>query len=291
MIPLLWTKEIEGRVGHALGECVITAPRFGGAWTRYDAATGELVWRQRHRKPGEFFALVSDVIVGTTDKRSGVYAIDYHTGRKRWTRLGGWADPLLQLFEYLPCENEGDGPCEIRDGQIVTLAGRFLDPKDGRIVGAEKVESYYHRCRSEARFDYGGIPLQEEKHEDIERILSEQGLELGGRQWCALTKGPIVFVVAARPPEEYRARPQSRLYVPAQPMDVPYVFMVFRAEDRTLLFQEEIGSYYTAEFSWATEYLALELLKTEHCSWSEDLRRDVRIYRLPAEHTDLAVAR
>jgi hypothetical protein len=283
MIPLLWAKEIEGRVGYALDPSVITAPPFGGCWTRYDSATGQLVWRQHHRKPGSLFALLSDIIIGTTDNWSGIYAIDYHTGQKLWTRLGGWADPLLKLFEYLPCENEGDGPCEIRNGKIVTMAGRFLNPKNGRICGKEKVESYYRRGGGSARYIYGGISAQDEKYEGIERILSEQGLELGGYQWCALAKGPCIFVIACRPPEQYRTRPQSRLYVPAKPVDVPYTFMMFRAEDNAILFQEDIGHYYSAEFSWASEYLALELQNTKQRSWTHELRRDLRIYRLPTQ--------
>ncbi|QIF02688.1 PQQ-binding-like beta-propeller repeat protein [Roseimicrobium sp. ORNL1] len=283
MISLLWAKEIEGRVGHALGQSVITVPRLGGWWTRYDAMTGEVIWRQHHRKPGSFFALQSDVIVGTTDHGSGIYAIDHHTGRKLWTRLGGWADPLLKLFEYLPCENEGDGPCEIVTGQIVTMAGRILNPTNGRVVGREKVQSYYQRGRGPARYFYGGIPTSNETHEGIEQLLSDQGLELGGPQWCALAKGSCIFVVACRPPEQYRTRPRSRPYSAAKPADVPYVFMILRAEDNAILFQEEVGSYFTAEFSWASEYLVLELQNSEQRAWDSERRRDVRIYRLPVE--------
>ena len=178
MTALLWAKEIHGSVEHVDAGSVITAPRFGdgnwrgGWWARYEHHSGELIWRRHHRRGACLIGVVGDVIIATTHKSSGVYAIDYRTGRKLWSRLGDHGNLLLKIFDYLPCDNEGDRPALIYNGHILTARGRLLDRTSGRIISRHSVEfcsggivraidgnpvTHWHplaRCR------YGGIPAR-----------------------------------------------------------------------------------------------------------------------------------
>lgn len=296
MIPLLWSKEIHGSVGHSDADSIITAPRFGdgnwrgGWWARYQHRTGELVWRRYHRRGACLFAVVDGVIVATTHKCSGVYALSYRTGKKLWSRLSRRADWLLKLFEYLPCDNEGDGPLRIQNDQILTCEGRLLDRKSGAILSCHMTGSGDDASRSSKeaggdrddpfltpRFRYGGIPVQPESPDAIDHSLAHAGLETSGPDPCLVHRHDHAFVIACKPSNEHRGALPSRLCLPANPTDVSHYLIIIRRAGNKIVHCEELGLYRHAEIAWADDTtLAITLQNLKQNAWS--YRRDLRVY-------------
>ena len=296
MISHLWSHEIHGSVEHSDASCIITAPRFGdgnwrgGWWARYDHDTGMLRWRHYHRCGACLFAICENMIIATTHKSSGVYAISLESGRQIWSRLGYRFNILLKLFEFLPCDNEGDGPLQIMDGHVLTSSGRLLDRNSGRVLSVHRIE---YRTSSPwgiksvdgkpfntfhvPRFRYGGMPTQPERSVAIDQTLSGEGLETSGPQWCSQRSGDFHYVIACSPPAEHQGSPQSRLYQPAEPVDVPHYLLIMRHSDKQVVHREELGHYYQAEIGWFdSDTLALTMQTKRQWNWG--YRRDARIY-------------
>jgi hypothetical protein len=268
-------------VEHTDANSLITAPRLGdgnwrgGWWARYQHRTGQLVWRHNHRRGACLFAIVNGVIVATTHKFSGVYAFSYETGKKLWSRLGGHADWLLKLFDYLPCDNEGDAPDRIQNDQILTREGRLLDRTSGSILSSHTIArgDPFHW----PRFRYGGIPVHSESPDPIDPLLANEGLESSGPELCLVQKRDYAFVIACKPPNEHRTAPRSRLYRPAIPTDVPHYLIVIRRTDNEIVHHEKLGLYYHAEIAWADETTLAITLQNKN-QWNRSYRRDLRVY-------------
>ncbi len=239
--------------------------------------TGELVWLSHQRRARCLFDVARGVIVATTDEYSGVYALSFETGKKIWSRLGDRFDWLLKLFEYLPCDNEGDGPFRIQDDQILTRGGCLLDRSSGTILSRNHCFDLRKGDFQKPRFRYGGIPSETEDPDAIDRILALEGLETSERYNCLIQKRDRAFVIACEPPSQHRDPARSRLNAPVKPTDVAHYLIVIRHADNAIVHREKLGLYYHAEIAWADEAtLAIAVRNKKQWYWSD--RRDLRVY-------------
>lgn len=306
ILPLLWSRTIHGSVAWADDESLITTPLLGdgnwrgGWWARYDRNTGAVIWRRWHRRGASLFALVGEMIIATTHKGSGVYAINYATGRKLWSRLGDRFDLLLKLCEFLPCDNEGDGPMDIVNDLVFTGRGRMLDPATGKIESRHRIDYHWDSDNSCTTLVDGKPwmrsslwPVYSAGNEiptgEIERLLAGHGLVASlGHAICIRQQGAYVYVIACAPPEQYRNGPWARLNPlgppgkpneTIRPFNVPHFLLVLRVSDNAIVHREELGNYYLSRIAWLDrKILAIDLQTTRQWNWS--YRRDVRVYDL-----------
>jgi hypothetical protein len=221
------------------------------------------MWRRNHRRGAELFDVVEDVIVSTTHKYSGVYALSLSSGCRLWTRLGGRFNWLLRLFDQLPVDNEGDAPERVWRGQILTRSGRLLDIHSGRIVSRHRLDYATGLPRKLVRIDREPVdtrePLRErtafELHEidtkQIELLLAKNKLELASVYPCVTSAHGITIAVACEPPQEYGERPQSRLYRGGSSKDVPHFLIVCDTSGTLIHERFHLGDFYRGEIDWA----------------------------------------
>jgi hypothetical protein len=303
MIVRRWSCEIHGTIAYCLDNTVLTAPQFGdgnwrgGWWARYRRDDGQLQWKRFHRRGACFFDIVDDAIVATTHKWSGVYAFSLRNGHHLWSRLGDRFDFLLRLFEWLPCDNEGDPPECIYEGGILTRSGRLLDHATGRILRRcelhyrsvihSKDNSTMHRSEldsidghpaqySPPRARYC-LPLDGDYVDELDRSLAAAGLERSGLGLCSIARNGNICVIACEPPVSCRAEYRSRFFVPAKPMDVPHHLLIVSQSSGRIVSRWELGSYYQGQIAWAdARTLAITLQSRKQWNWS--YRRNLLVF-------------
>jgi len=269
MVPALWDIEVHGGIALVTNDAVVTTPRFGdgnwrgGWWAKYDRQSGDCIWRRKHRRGAELFDVIEDVIVSTTHKHSGVYALSLSTGHRLWTRLGYRFNFFLRFFDQLPCDNEGDAPERVWRGQILTQSGRLLDNHSGRIVSHHKLDYSTGGSRTLVRIDGQPVekrgPLRErtafQLHgrdtKQIELLLAKNKLELANVKPCVTSAHGITIAVACKPPQESSQSPQSRLYAGGSSGDVPHFLIVCDAKGTTIHERYHLGNFYIGEIDWA----------------------------------------
>ena len=269
MVPALWDIEVHGGIALVTTDAVVTAPRFGdgnwrgGWWAKYDRLSGDCMWRRNHRRGAELFDVIEDVIVSTTHKYSGVYALSLSSGRRLWTRLGDRFDWLLRVFDQLPCDNEGDAPERVWRGQILTRSGRLLDNHSGRIVSRHKLDYSTGDSRTLVRVDGQSVDTRGRLRErtafqlhgsdtkQIELLLAKNKLELANVEPCVTSAHGITIAVACKPPQESSQSPQSRLYAGGSSRDVPHFLIVCDANGTVIHERFHLGDFYIGEIDWA----------------------------------------
>jgi len=167
---------------------VLTGPEFL-------RRTGTCRWRRKHRRGAALFDRIGDVLITTTHKYSGIYAISFSDGRRLWCRLGDRLNWLLTLFDLLPVDNESDAPERIWRGAVITRAGRLLNARTGRIESRHRLEYATGKGRTLVRIDGESIipfaaarerycfPLHEYDKAPMEALLGSHGLE-----WSSVTQ-------------------------------------------------------------------------------------------------------
>jgi hypothetical protein len=110
MNPSRWHAQVDGSIALVDDNALITAPRFGdgnwrgGWWAKYDLSNGNCLWKTKHRRGANVCDVLDDVIIATTHKGSGVYAISLSTGKILWSRLGDRFNWLLKGCDLLPAD-------------------------------------------------------------------------------------------------------------------------------------------------------------------------------------------
>jgi hypothetical protein len=248
MVPALWDIEVHGGIALVTNDAVVTAPRFGdgnwrgGWWAKYDRQTGDCMWRRKHRRGAELFDVIEDVIVSTTHKYSGVYALSLSSGRRLWTRLGDRFDWLSRFFDKLPLDIEGDAPEKIWHDAVLTRRGRLLNAATGKIESRHTLEYSNGNPVTLVRVDGESVDTREPLRErtafqlhdrdtkQIEVLLEKNKLELANVESCVTSGHGITIAVACKPPQEFGQSPQSRLYTGGSLRDVPHFLIVCDAK-------------------------------------------------------------
>ena len=286
MIPALWTKTIYGGIAIVGNDFIVTTPRFGdgnwrgGWWAKYDRQTGECIWKQKHHRGASLFDRIGDVLIATTYKGSGVYGISLASGHRLWTRLGDRLDWLLRCFEFLPCDNEGDGPAMLWNGGILTRSGRFLDVKKGRIVSRHQLE--YPGDNSQiVKIDGNPVPrpnalwvresnvLYNPKPGPIDDILTRNKLGLASTCLSVACANGLNVCLACKPPEKFLAGSPSRLSPDGLAEDIPFYLIVFNSDCSTILKQFDLGMFYKGELDLANDtFLSITAQTRQQWSWT-----------------------
>lgn len=269
MVPALWDIEVHGGIALVTNDAVVTAPRFGdgnwrgGWWAKYDRQTGDCIWRRNHRRGAELFDVIEDVIVSTTHKYSGIYALSLSSGRRLWTRLGDRFNLLLRFFDQLPCDNEGDAPVGVWHGQLLTRSGRLLDTHSGRVVSRHRLDYSTGDSRTLVRVDGQSVdtrgPLRERTSfqlhgsdtKQIELLLAKNKLELANVEPCVTSAHGITIAVACEPPQESSQSTQSRLYAGGSSRDVPHFLIMCDGKGTMIHERFHLGYFYIGEIDWA----------------------------------------
>ncbi|WP_373653014.1 hypothetical protein [Schlesneria sp. DSM 10557] len=141
MLKFLWSRTIVGNIAFVTEDSVVTCPDGkGGVWARYRRDDGALIWWRWHYRGGQFQFVTDEVIISSFFASAGIYATDFRTGKRLWSRLGYTFNLLLKLCDLLPVNNEGDFPlCEYQ-GCVLTQDGALLDPRTGRVNRRCKIE-------------------------------------------------------------------------------------------------------------------------------------------------------
>lgn len=298
MMKELWKTTIHGGIALVTDDAIITSPRFGdgnwrgGWWGSYDRRTGQCRWRRKHRRGAALFDRIGDVLITTTHKYSGIYALSFYDGSRLWCRLGHRLNWLLKLFDLLPVDNEGDAPETIWHGAILTRAGRLLNARTGRIESRHSLEYATGNGRTLVRIDgesatpYAAardrycFPLHEYDKAPMEALLRKHGLELSSYHPCVAGAHDLSVAVACSPPTEFAARPGSRLRSGGSRKNVPHFLIVSDANCTTLLERYELGHFYVAELDWADDALFSVTAQTyQQRSWS--YRRHLWVFEWP----------
>jgi hypothetical protein len=269
----LWKTTVHGGIALVTDEAIITSPRFGdsnwrgGWWGRYDRRTGECRWRQKHRRGAALFDKVGDVLIATTHKNSGIYALSFSDGSRLWGRLGDRLNWLLKLFDLLPVDNEGDAPERIWHGSVLTRHGRLLNATTGKIESRHALEYSADfpitlvRIDGESVIQLGDardrycLPLYDYDKAPIEALLRKHGLELSSDYPCVASAHGISVAVACIPPAEFAAEAGSRRYRGGSKENVQHFLIVSNLDCTTILEQYDLGSFYVAELDWADNSL------------------------------------
>lgn len=271
MIPTLWTDTIYGGIAMVTDDCLVTAPRFGdgdwrgGHWAKIDKRTGSPIWRRKHRRGAAVFDRIGSTIIATTHKYSGVYAISLSTGRRLWSRLGDRFDWLLKCCEYLPCDNEGDGPEHIWNGGVLTRSGRLLDAQSGRIVSRHElkysdsgprmlvaIDGEYVPTRPRLR-NRESIDLYKQDVGQIAPLLAAHQLCVPGWNPCFLRAHQLAVCLACKPPRRFLENPELRIAVGGSSEEVPHYLVVMDDACSQILQKQELGIYYDGEIDWADD--------------------------------------
>jgi len=269
MVPALWDIEVHGGIALVTNDAIVTAPRFGdgnwrgGWWAKYDRRTGECLWRRKHRRGAELYDMIGDILITTTHKYSGVYALSFSDGSRLWHRLGDHFDWLLKLFDMLPITNEGDAPERIWRDAVLTRHGRLLNAATGKIESRHTLEHSNSTPVTLVRVDGESVtpfysardrdcfPLHEHDKTPIEALLRNHGLELSSYDPCAAAAHGISVAVACVPPTEFATDAGSRLHVGGSKEDVQHFLIVSNLDCTTILEQYDLGRFYVAELDWA----------------------------------------
>jgi hypothetical protein len=269
MIKELWKTMVHGGIALVTDDAIITAPRFGdgnwrgGWWGRYDRRSGECQWKRKHRRGAALFDRIGDVLITTTHKYSGIYAISLSDGSRLWCRLGYRLNWLLKLFDMLPVDNEGDAPERIWRGAVLTRAGRLLNATTGRIESRHRLEYVTGNARTLVRVDGESVtpfdaarerycfPLHEQDKAPMEALLGKHGLQLSSYYPCVATAHEIAVAVACIPPTEFASHPGSRLHAGGSKENVQHFLIVSNADCTTILEKYDLGMFYVAELDWA----------------------------------------
>ena len=303
MIKELWKTKIHGGIALVTDDAIITSPRFGdgnwrgGWWGRYDRGSGECRWEREHRRGAALFDRFGDVLITTTHKYSGIYALSLADGSRLWSRLGYRSNWLLKLFDLLPVDNEGDGPERIWRGGVLSQAGRLLNATTGRIESRHRLEYLTHNARTlvgidgesvtpfEAARERGCFPLHEQDKGPMEALLANHGLELSSYNPCVASAHDMTVAVACIPPGEFASQPGSRLYTGGSEEDVQHFLVVSDAERTSILEQMDLGMFYVAELDWADDSLFSVTAQTyKERSWS--YRRQLRVFEWSQDQAD-----
>ena len=273
MVMEIWKITVHGGIALVTDDAIITSPRFGdgnwrgGWWGRYDRRSGECRWRQKHHRGSSLFDKVGDVLIATTHKNSGIYALSYTDGSRLWGRLGDRLNWLLKLFDMLPVDNEGDAPERIWHGAVLTRHGRLLNVTTGKIVFRHVLEYSAEPPITLVRIDgepvtpFGDardrycLPLYDYDKTPIQTLLRKHGLELSSYDPCAISAHGLSVAVACIPPAEFAAQADSRLYRGGSKEDVQHFLIISNSECTTILEQYDLGSFYVAELDWADHSL------------------------------------
>jgi len=295
MIKELWKTRVHGGIALVTDDAIITSPRFGdgnwrgGWWGRYDRRSGECRWRRKHRRGAALFARVGDVLITTTHKYSGIYALSLSDGSRLWCRLGYRLNWLLKLFDGLPVDNEGDAPERIWQGAVFTQAGRLLNATTGRIESRHRLEYLTHNARTLVRVDGQAVtpfgaarerdcfPLHEQDKAPMEALLGKHGLQLSSYYPCVASAHDITVAVACIPPPEFASQPGSRLYADGSGENVPHFLIVSNADCTSILQRYGLGMFYVAELGWANDSLFSVTAQT--CKERvQSYRRQLRVF-------------
>jgi hypothetical protein len=271
MISTLWNSTVFGGVSIITEDSVITTPRMGdgnwrgGWWAKYDRQTGECKWRWKHRRGAEIFDRIGDIIVATTHKYSGVYAISLASGKCLWSRLGDRFDWMLKCFDVLPIDNGGDAPEMVWKGGILTRSGRLLDVTTGSIISRHQLEYLNCNGRVLARVDgvsvsppstlrkREAIDLYKQESVPVETLLAQKGLGLAGIHPCVICAHDLIVCLTCKLSEKYLPNPQSRLAVGGSRDEIPHSLVVFDRSSLTVLGELDLGIFYTGQIDWADE--------------------------------------
>lgn len=295
MVPYLWNRSIHGGIGFVTDDAVITAPRFGdgnwrgGTWANYDRRTGECRWNRQHGRGAEVADVIGDVLIATTYKYSGVYALSMLSGARLWYRLGDRFDWLLKLFDKLPIHNAGDAPERIWRGSVLTRSGRLLNAATGSVESYHSLEYSTGNPRTLIQIDGEAVsPFFSARHRDcfqlhevnakpVEALLAKHGLELASYHPCVATAHGVTVAVACTPPKEFNSKPGSRLYVGGSTEHVQHFLVVSESDCTTILRQYDLGSFYVAELDWADESFFSITAQTRHERFST-YRRNLWVF-------------
>ncbi len=298
MITKLWKTTVHGGIALVTDDSIITSPRFGdgdwrgGWWGRYDRRTGECRWRQEHRRGAALFDKAGDILIATTHKRSGIYAISFTDGSRLWGRLGDRLNWLLKLFDMLPVDNEGDSPVKIWHDTVLTHSGRLLNTATGKIESRHALEYSADPPITLVRIDGESVtqpgdareryclPLYDYDKAPIEALLRRHGLELSSYYPCVASAHGIAVAVACIPPAEFATEAGSRLHSGGSKENVQHFLVVSDPDCTTILEQYDLGSFYMAELDWADDSLFSVTARTykEFC-WS--YRRKLWVFEWP----------
>jgi len=273
MVMELWKTTVHGGIALVTDDAIVTSPRFGdgnwrgGWWGRYDRRTGECRWRRKHRRGSSLFDKVGDVLITTTHKNSGIYALSFSNGSRLWGRLGDRLNWLLKLFDMLPVANEGDAPERIWRDAVLTRHGRLLNATTGKIKSRHALEYTAEppitlvRIDGESVAPYGYardrycLPLYDYDKTPIKTLLRKHGLELSSSYPCAISAHGISVAVACIPPVEFTAEAGSRHYSGGSTENVQHFLIVSNSDCTSILERYDLGSFYEAELDWADNSL------------------------------------
>jgi hypothetical protein len=278
MIPALWDIEVHGGIALMTNDAVVTAPRFGdgnwrgGWWAKYDRQTGECMWRRKHRRGAELCDIIGDILITTTHKYSGIYALSYSDGSRIWHRLGYRSNWLLKLFDMAPIDCEGTAPERIWRGGVLTKEGRLLNADTGKVESRHSleyttVEYYKHNSygsyQSLASVDGESVtpfnsardrdcfPLDDHDRTPMEALLRNHGLELSSSYPCVASVHGMAVAVACVPPTKFATDPGSRLATGGSTEDVQHLLILSNSDCTAILEQYDLGKFYIAKLDWA----------------------------------------
>ena len=300
MVMELWKTTIHGGIALVTDDAIITSPRFGdgnwrgGCWGRYDRRTGECLWKQKHRRGASLFDKVGDILIATTHKYSGIYAISFTDGSRLWGRLGDRLNGLLKLFDLLPVDNEGDGPVKIWHDAVLTQRGRLLNAATGKIESRHALEYSADPPITLVRIDGESVtqtgaarercclPLYDYDKAPVEALLNKHGLELSSDYPCFASAHGIAVAVACIPPAGFATKACSRLYGNGSKENVQHFLIVSDPDCTTILEQYDLGSFFIAQLDWADDSLFSVTAQTykEH---SQSYRRQLWVFEWPGE--------
>ena len=303
MVTLEWTQRIVGTAVYCHDQFVLTAPALGdgnwrgGYWGRYRRCDGAFQWQRFHRRGCSFFDLVDDVILATTHKYSGIYALSLRDGRMLWTRMGDRFEWLFRVFEWLPCDNEADTPLATIGNQLLTHRGLLLESKSGRTVrrcqfqyaerapgdtsfGQQLVsvdgEPFHPFMPPNRRFDFPDDPGARNRIADR---LNEQGL-VRGRDSLVVRFGDWLVVLAE---EVWKRRaglswPIRPRYPDSRDDEVPHFLVLMDRNASRVELQIDLGTYYSGHIAWVdSSTVAIACQTRRQRMWSS--QRFLKMFR------------
>lgn len=304
MVTLEWTQRIIGTAVYCTDSFLLTAPALGdgnwrsGYWGRYRRSDGALQWQRYHRRGCSLFDVVGDVVIATTHKYSGIYAISARNGRMLWSRMGDRFEWLFRLFEWLPCDNEADTPLATKGTQLLTHGRLLLDIATGETLRRCRFE-YEEKSPDDVSFGRKLLSVDGEAFETFKppnrrfETVSERTvwnriahcLHNHGLVKCSTSLshrfGGSLVVIAAEiwKPNRWRLRQPEQPQLPdSRDNDVPYYLVFMDSDASRIEYQLELGTYDRGHIAWIDDTTLAVACQTRR-QWMWSSQRHLKVFR------------
>lgn len=294
MFKLLWSKPNVGTIAFVTDDSVIVHPDWrGGVWSLFRLSDGALLWRRWHYRGGHFCFMIKGVIIASCFYSPGIYALDWRTGRRLWSRLGYTFNWFLKICDLLPVNNEGDSPLCAYQGNILTNEGFLLDPLSGQVNQRCKLEVGVHlpldggvdaqlghanpdteirvdgqafRFKSYSSLDRYGLLSPDEKTTlgNISSLLHMREMVISDitNNECVRHINGLLICVACDDPHG-RVRKNVFGHKECVSPNVPHRLIAMRESDLAIVYTEELGNYAVGRINWSNGRLIGVMLQTD----------------------------